>query len=58
MYRIIYGGSGQCSGTFETLAEAKRAMLAQIEYDTKYKQSSRGTRIQQYLGDGEWGKVQ
>ena len=56
-FRINYG-NGQVSGTFGSLSEAKRGLLAVIEIGGKIGGNLRGVRIQQYLGCGEWGGVQ
>ena len=45
MYRVIFGGSGQWWGPFDTLAEAKRHLHDSQDF------------VQKYAGDGEWVRV-
>ncbi|KKW46576.1 MAG: hypothetical protein UY96_C0003G0079 [Parcubacteria group bacterium GW2011_GWB1_56_8] len=42
MYRVIFGGSGQWWGPFDTLAEAERHLHHSDD------------RVQRYMGEGEW----
>lgn len=45
MYRVVFGGSGQWWGPFDTLAEAEHHLTESADF------------IQRYIGDGEWQTV-